>query len=282
MHSFFNGHAPGAEVEERLTGHAQVLKNGGILAAVLLLGSCRSVTAPESSFESPGVAARPAAHLLDDAARAGRCLPGNTTAADSQMLPVGERQVPVVYRLQSFADQRGLHFWLFLRPDVRGDRPFYAPRTAGGWQFQTFLNIDRDASTGYWDGYEFLTRDSEVGLEPGTLVVRRTEGGGGPGGWGEEIVRIPVRITPHFATFTVPLAAIGDDGVVNFAIELYATVLGGDDGQTPVASFFRYYTGSSTLRMSRWSDPGHSRRGTLTAVGHAYTSLKCDDVMRAH
>ncbi len=246
MHSFFNGHAPWAEVEERLTGHAQVLKNGGILAAVLLLGSCRSVTAPESSFESPGVAARPAAHLLDDAARAG------SASLRTRRPPIPRdpysRQVPVVYRLQSFADQRGLHFWLFLRPERRGDRPFYAPRTAGGWQFQTFLNIDRDASTGYWDGYEFLTRDSEVGLAPGTLVLRRTEGGGGPGGWGEEIVRIPVRVTPHFATFTVPLAAIGDDGVVNFGIELYATVLGGDDGQTPVASFLRYYTGSSTLR----------------------------------
>lgn len=214
-------------------GHAVI--RGGLLAAALILSSCRSATAPQARGEICQIAA----YLRDDAAR-GRSL--STLSANED-----NPQVPVVRRLEAIVDERGLNFRMYFHPEQPFPRPFHDAQTPGGWQFQTFLDVDQDPLTGV-SGYEFLTRDSEAGLGDGTLVLRRTEGGGGPGGWGDEVARIRVRITSRFVAFTVPLDVIGDDGVVNFSIELYATVLGGEDGQTPIASLVRQYAGSSKPR----------------------------------
>lgn len=218
----------------------QYLK-AAVLTSAFVLGSCRSVTAPLSLPAGQAETLQLATHAGDDAARGAR----RSSALGDHSDDPASRQVPIVRQLEVVADERGVHFRMYLHAERSWFRPFYGPHTPGGWQFQTFLNVDQDPATGYC-GYEFLTRDSESG--PGTLILRRTEGGGGPGGWGPEVVRIPVRVTSRFLSFTVPLDAIGDDGSVNFSIELYATVLGGDDGQTPVANLVRLYTGSSRVR----------------------------------
>jgi hypothetical protein len=200
--------------------------------------------------------------VRDDAAL-GMSVASDRNIASSRWRRSNNPQVPIVRRLEAFTDAGGLHFRMILTPGLGTRQPFYGPRTPGGWQFQTFLNVDQDRATGYWDGYEFLTRDSEADLEPNTIVLRRTEGGGGPGGWGEEVARIPVRVTSRFVSFTIPLDKIGDDGMVNFTLEMYATVLGGEDGATPVASFATQYTGSSTVR---------SRDGTTEIVALRFES----------
>lgn len=224
------------------------------VAVALVLTSCRSLTgpamvvpnvegtqsSPEAQSESEGLSP---VHRDDATRGALNRLASPPTA--------GERsQVPVVTRIDAVTDARGLHVILHLRAERRGDQPFYGPRTPGGWQFQMFLNVDRNPSTGY-SGFEYLTRDSEVDLEPGTIVLRRTDGGGGPGGWGDALARLPVIVTRDLVTFTVPLNAIDDDGVLDFGVDMYATVLGGDDGVTPVAHIVRYYIGTSDRR---WRD----------------------------
>ncbi|MEO5616246.1 MAG: hypothetical protein ABIS67_00600 [Candidatus Eisenbacteria bacterium] len=220
------------------------------IAAVLALGSCRSLMAPSTPSQRDGVAVASNSHPHHDAARAVHMV--RTASASLQYgLPEDDerRQVPVVTHIESVADARGLHIRIHLQPERPGDHPKYGPRTPGGWQFQMFFNVDQNPLTGYsGHGFEFLTRDSDADIEPGTLVLRRTEGGGGPGGWGDEIVRLPVHVAPRLVTFTVPLRAIDDDGMLNFGLDLYATVAGGHDGMTPVASFSRYYPGSSVHR----------------------------------
>jgi len=218
-----------------------------LLAAAALLTSCRSVTAPAGNPSSPLVAPR-SADVRDDAVRA-RLRPLTALASAE------EAQVPVVVRMESVADARGVHFRLHLAPEQQGDDPFYGPRTPGGWQFQLFMNADGEASTGYWRGYDYLTRDSEPELAAGTAVLRLTEGGGGPGGWGEAVTTVPVRVNRRLVMFTIPLEAIHSDGVVSFCIEMYATVAGGPDGRTPVARYVRAYEGTSAPRPFRDQDP---------------------------
>jgi len=169
----------------------------------------------------------------------------------TQLLDDVRSQVPVVTRTWVHADAHGVHFQFLLRPELRRDQPFYGPRTPGGWQFQLFLNADSDPRTGYsGGGFEFLTRDSDEHIQPGTLDLRRTLGGGGPGGWGDLVASIPASIEPGGIRFTVPLDAIDDDGILDFKLEMYATVLGGSDGETPVAIHVRHYTGTSRLTPS--------------------------------
>lgn len=107
----------------------------------------------------------------------------------------------------------------------RPDELRYDPMRPGGWSFQLFLDTDQEP-TGYWLGYDFLTRDTEADLDGRSLRVRRTIALGAPGadGWGEETAVVPVHVNRSMLSFRVPLAAITDhDGCIDFALEMYRT-----------------------------------------------------------
>jgi hypothetical protein len=121
--------------------------------------------------------------------------------------------------------------------------PFSAMRE-GGWCFQLFMDSDQGAS-GYGTGYDFLVRAIEVG-PGGSVHVRRTEGGGGPGGWGESVGRVALQIHDRHVDFTVPLAAIDDDGELDFAFEIYRTIrLPEEDGGGLKHEFIANFAGAS-------------------------------------
>ena len=216
--------------------------------AALPLVSCHRVMAPDTAtVRAPSDAMARGTSSLSAAIR-GDAAFGAVPRA--QVLDDVRAQVPVVTLTRVFADANGVHFQFYLRPELRRDRPFYGPRIPGGWQFQLFLDTDRDTHTGYGWGYEYLTRDSDAHLPAGTVDLRHTLGGGGPGGWGGLVANLPASVQPGSIRLTVPLALIEDDGVLDFRLEMYATVLGGEDGETPVANGVRYYTGTSSLTVS--------------------------------
>jgi hypothetical protein len=98
-------------------------------------------------------------------------------------------------------------------------------------------------------------------------VLRHTQGGGGPGGWGEAIGELRAHVSPHLITLRVPLQWIAADGMLGYGLELYATVAGGPSGNDPVAEYGRCYTG--TTRRHGHGSPlvavsdGRSDGGTL-------------------
>ena len=114
-----------------------------------------------------------------------------------------------------------IHVSTFARTPARV-APF-APDSEGGWCFQLFMDTDR-RSTGYGTGYDYLVRAIEV-TPGGAVHVRRTEGGGGPGGWGEAVGRVALDVTGGGIEFTVPFETVDDwDGLVDFTLEVYRTV----------------------------------------------------------
>ncbi len=101
----------------------------------------------------------------------------------------------------------------------------YDPIRPGGWSFQMFLDSDQ-SPTGYWNGYDFITRDTEPDLARHSIRVRRTIALGDPSadGWGEETAVVPLHVNGSTMTFRVPLAALADhDGRIDFALEVYRT-----------------------------------------------------------
>jgi len=101
----------------------------------------------------------------------------------------------------------------------------YGPLRPGGWSFQMFLDSDQ-SPTGYWNGYDFITRDTEPDLGGHSIRVRRTIALGAPSadGWGEETAVVPLHVNGSTMTFRVPLAALADhDGRIDFALEIYRT-----------------------------------------------------------
>lgn len=97
----------------------------------------------------------------------------------------------------------------------------FGPDQAGGWCFQLFLNTD-EAPSGYGRGYDYLVRGIEVTRDH-SVHVRRTEGGTGPGGWGESVGLVNLSTEEDLVSFAVPLAMLNDDGRASFVLEVYQT-----------------------------------------------------------
>lgn len=121
----------------------------------------------------------------------------------------------------------------------------FDPEKHGGWCFQLFINADQ-LGTGYGPGVDYMVRGIEVG-PAGSVDVRRTEGGGGPGGWGEAVGRVSMRTRAGAIECTIPLGILGpDDGAVDFVLEVYRTqVKPADQGGGVWHEFVANYSGSS-------------------------------------
>jgi len=141
----------------------------------------------------------------------------------------GEIHVPGldVPRFRSFeVDQVGHDLHIRFSVDHRANPIDYDPVRPDGWSFQLFFDTDQSTSTGYWLGYDYLTRDSELDLSGNSIRVRRTIPLVGPGadGWGEETAVVPIHVNGSTLTFRIPLEAVTDhDGKVDFALEVYRT-----------------------------------------------------------
>jgi len=139
------------------------------------------------------------------------------TTIESQRL-----QAPVMRDLHSQIQGNDLVFTATFTPRIGGGRFFYDPERVGGWMLQMFLNTDQDPS-GYWRGYDYIVRGGEKNPD-GTYVIRQTMGGGGDGGWGA-VSGAATLVAASSLELHVPLAALGgDDGYMDYALELYATV----------------------------------------------------------
>jgi hypothetical protein len=186
---------------------AHVMKLACVLV-LLAIGSCR---------ESPVTPNAPVSSEPPE---------GSPTAADSL---VGEMRLPGVDvpQFRNFqVDQVGHDLQIQFSVDHRANPVHYDPLRPDGWSFQLFLDTDQDATTGYWIGYDYLTRDSELDLNGTSIRVRRTIPLDGPGsdGWGEETAVVPIHVNSATLTFRVPLDAVTDrDGKVDFGLEVYRT-----------------------------------------------------------
>jgi len=142
---------------------------------------------------------------------------------------VAEARVPGVDvpQFRTFeVDQVGHDLHIRFSIDHRANPIHYDPVHPDGWSFQLFLDTDQDPATGYWLGYDYLTRDSELDLNGTSIRVRRTIPLVGPGsdGWGEETAVVPIHVNGSTVTFRVPLDAVDDhDGTVDFGLEVYRT-----------------------------------------------------------
>jgi hypothetical protein len=210
------------------------------IALIIFLPSCRSLMGPET--HQVVVPVLPTRVMTDAAAR------GAPRVVEAEY----QSQIPQVTRIDAMANGSGVTFHIHLDP---GAGTFYDPHTPGGWQFQVFLDTDLNPLTGY-AGFELLTRDSESSLPLGEMVVRHTEGGGGPGGWGDEVGEISARVNPRLIMFSLPTSWVSGDGGLRYTLEMYATVAGGPSGSEPVAAYGRSYTGTS-----RW----HNRAPALAS-----------------
>ena len=170
---------------------------------LLSIGSCReSPVAPDAGTSSQSPALDPRGGVLRE--------PGS--------------DVPQFRRFE--VDQVGDDLHLRFSVDHRANPIHYDPMNPDGWSFQLFLDTDQSPITGYWLGYDYLTRDSELDLNGRSIRVRRTIPLDGPGtdGWGEETALVPIHVNRSTLTFRVPRAAVTDhDGKVDFALEVYRT-----------------------------------------------------------
>ena len=100
-----------------------------------------------------------------------------------------------------------------------------------GWTFQLFVDVDEDPDTGYGDGYELLVRGVEMTPEPnespdvlaGSIFLRRTDGGDGPGGWGIDLEIVSAWILEDGLrlAFEVPLFDELGIGAFRYSFESY-------------------------------------------------------------
>lgn len=185
---------------------------------ILLLSGCRLATVPmvESSLDTP---------REPRAAMSSRV----TQLADEDWRPLLDRLNVLV---------AGPHLV------VHGQLSEHAPVPFNDdWSLQMLLDTDQNDETGvYQGGYDYVVRGPER-LADGSLIVRITTGGGGPGGWGAEVG------TAHFVenlrTFhiRVPLHILkDDDGGVDWRLETYFG---------PRLRFLESFSGSSWPRQGR-------------------------------
>ncbi len=144
-----------------------------------------------------------------------------TLRGTNHALPDASRQVPVVRELRTELRGDTLYVRGQLHPGDPAYRTFYDPYRAGGWSLQLFLNTDQ-ARTGYWLGFDYIVRGVEWSPD-GSFVVRRIAPT--DAGWGPASGAARFEIRPRTFELAVPLAAIGgDDGLLDYALEQYATV----------------------------------------------------------
>jgi hypothetical protein len=143
--------------------------------------------------------------------------------------------------------------------------PFDAERP-GGWCFQIFVDADQ-RSTGYARGFDYLVRAIEA-TPAGGADLRHTEGGGGPGGWGERVGRIAMQTEEGAIHCAIPLELLGpDDGRVDYVLEIYRTVALPGSGGTRVAhEFVANYHGTS---VPFGAQDGAVRRGMIAVAPDA-------------
>jgi len=129
--------------------------------------------------------------------------------ARSELRAAAQAGAPKIDRVEARCTGNSARFWVTLQLAGR------APRF-GEWGFQLFLNVDQNPFTSYSHGYEFLVNGDEEDfpsdqLPDGSLMVRRTQGGGGPGGWGDSTGTSVLQEGGHTFVVTVPLCALDDD-----------------------------------------------------------------------
>lgn len=196
------------------------------LAAALLLGSCRATP----------LAPRPEASVSPADAR--HAAPGHG----------GGRVLPIIRDFTTEVRRDTLLVRARFDPiATRQYRP-YAPDRAGGWMLQLFMDTDQ-APTGYWFGVDYLVRGGEV-LPDGRFVIRRVEPGDEfPGGWGPRSGTAAFRQRPQDFVLAVPLADIGgDDGRLDFVLELYSTVPCAECGGEVTHEWAADYFGTTNVR----------------------------------
>jgi hypothetical protein len=134
-------------------------------------------------------------------------------------------QVPRVVRLRNDVQNGTLVIRGQFVPRLGAPEPFYDPNRPGGWMLQLFLNTDLSDS-GYGAGYDYIVRGGEWGPDPGRVVVRRiTLDESFPGGWGPQSGIGFLGPRSRSFEISVPLAALGgDDGMLAYGLETYATV----------------------------------------------------------
>jgi hypothetical protein len=100
----------------------------------------------------------------------------------------------------------------------------FDPFRPGGWAMQLFLNTD-GADTGYWIGFDYLVRGTEL-MPDGALVMRAiTLDPQYPGGWGPQTGSATFAPASRSFRLEIPLDGVGrDDGVTSYALEMYSTI----------------------------------------------------------
>jgi hypothetical protein len=182
-----------------------------------------------------------------------------TVAGTNNALPDQSWQVPVITDIRTEVRADTLYLRAQFMPRAPSYQTFYDPEKPGGWCLQLFLNTDQ-APTGYWLGYDYIVRGVEW-LPDGTFVTRRITLENGD--WGPATGAARFALHQRSFDLAVPLVAIGsDDGLLDYALELYATVdcplCSGGFGQWYIADWFGS-TGLSRGRtvaaqMPRWEE----------------------------
>ncbi len=140
-----------------------------------------------------------------------------------------------------------------------GERAFYSSQEVGGWFVQLFLNTDQ-SPTGYAAGYELVVRGGEP-TGASSCPVRRTDGGNGPGGWGDAVGEATLDVDGRTLLITVPLASIDADGRLDYALETYVTVACDACEGGIGAEFTSGMSGTTDSRIARHQGP--AARGRL-------------------
>ena len=97
-----------------------------------------------------------------------------------------------------------------------------SPSFGGAWDFQLFIDTDKDLHTGYGAGYEYLVRD--VGLAGVTAALYYAEPGAGPNGWGPLIGGVAAQMVSsgHLRLQIAVAANALPTGVIRYSFETYS------------------------------------------------------------
>ncbi len=154
-------------------------------------------------------------------------------------------RVPLITRLDARVRGDHLEIEAHVIPRHQGANLSFDPTVEGGWALQLFVNTDR-GPTGYWMGFDYVVRGTEL-VSMNEMQVRLTTGDCGcPGGWGPATGTAPFRDQSRVMDISIPLAALGDDdGAVDYAFETYATVACAECPGGVAQIYFDDYFGST-------------------------------------